>query len=155
MFWSTRLQTNIPLYEKYSHAIERVKHIFLKYIQHKCHLNYVFHKDILNKFKLLPLGLRRRLLQVMMLYGLIYNHFDCPDLVNEICYIVPRTVIRCEKRAYPLFATTQCRTTAVERAPLQKIVKNYNQIYQSFIDFDIFVLSRSHFRNNIIKLLKM
>ena len=64
---------------------------------------------------------------------------------------VPRTVVRREVRARPLFAVSSCRTNAGVRAPLRRLAQNYN-VY--FSDVDIFSLSASNFRNTLNKKIK-
>lgn len=139
-----------PYYAKYDQALERIQRKFLKAVQFKCRLGRLPYDESLQKFKLLTLHSRRLLLQAMMLCGLIHNRFDCPELVNNLCYVVPRTVIRRGVCAYPVFATTTCRTNAGERAPLHRLVKLYNQ---HFVNIDIFALSHNVFKKKLVNTL--
>ncbi|KAJ8716725.1 hypothetical protein PYW07_003352 [Mythimna separata] len=137
-----------PYYTKYEAAVERVQRKFLSIMQYKCRNKRLPYKDALNRFKLLSLHSRRLLLQGMMLHGLVNNRFDCSELISKLCYIVPRTVTRREARSYPLFATTPCRTNAGKRAPLQRVVRVYND---NFNDVDVFALTKNKFKKEIIK----
>lgn len=135
-----------PYYEKYNVKIENVQKKFLKCMNYRCKGNSLSYKELLNKYKLLTLKDRRILLQTMLLHGLCHNKYDCPQLVNRLCYIVPRTVHRRAVRVHRLFDTRICRTNAGVRSPLRRIVCTYNE---KFIDIDLFGLSEFEFRRGL------
>lgn len=141
-----------PHYDKYSNAIERVQRRYLKSMFYKCRIHKSSYNESLQKFNLLTLKSRRLLLQAMLLYRLIHNEVNCPELINNIFYIVPRTVIQRRARTYPLFATNTSRTNAGERAPLHRIVNSYNKYFQQV---DIFAVSRLNFRKEVINILQL
>ena len=50
---------------------------------------------------------------VMTLHGICNNKFDCTDLTNNLCYVVPRTVLRREVRAPVCFKLINAGQTLV------------------------------------------
>ncbi|XP_050557010.1 uncharacterized protein LOC126911893 [Spodoptera frugiperda] len=139
-----------PFYEKYKNAIEMVQKRFLRATHYKCFRNKISYTDLLKYYKILSLDSRRSLLMVMMLYGICNNKFNCIELSNELCYVVPRIIVQREVRVPQLFYTARCRTNAGVRAPLRQLVATYNS---HFIDLDIFALSQSNFRKMACQLL--
>lgn len=135
-----------PYYEKYVTSIEKVQRKYLRTVRYNCRLRPLSYNESLKEFKMIDLQSRRLLLQAMMLHGFIHNRYNCPEIINSLFYIVPRTVIRREVRAYPLFATTTSRTNAGQRAPLRRLVEIYNK---NFLKIDIFHLSLQKFKNVI------
>lgn len=83
-----------PYYDKYNIALEKVQRKFLKSMQFRCHMERSSYIESLDRFKLLTLESRRLLLQTMMLHDLLHNKIDCPEIVSNILYVVPRTVIQ-------------------------------------------------------------
>lgn len=37
---------------------------------------------------------RRLYLEIMFLFDVCYNRYNCSEITNKVCYYVPRTVIR-------------------------------------------------------------
>lgn len=139
-----------PLYDKYKQRIEMVQKKFLRSIHYKCHRSKLSYAQLLKAYKLLDLESRRTLLMAVMLHGICNNNFDCSDITNKLCYIVPRTVLRREARLPRLFHTVQCRTNAGARAPLRRLLEIYNT---HFFDLDIFSLSQTKFKRMAVQLL--
>lgn len=136
-----------PLYIKYREIIERVQRKFLRAMHFRCHRGTLSYSRLLVKYKMQTLEDRRTLLEAMTLYGICHNKYDCMDLTNKLCYVIPRTVLRREVRAYQLFSTSHSKTNAGKRAPLCRMVNNYNNF---FINIDIFHQSISSFKRNVI-----
>lgn len=136
-----------PFYTKYKDIIERVQRKFLRAMHFRCYRATLSYRKLLEKYKLQTLEDRRTLLEAMTLYGICHNNFDCIDLTNKICFVVPRTVHRREVRAYQLFSTTSSKTNAGKRAPLHRMVDTYNKFFN---EIDIFHQPLSTFKKNII-----
>lgn len=145
-----------PFYKKYDDQIESVQRKFLRSITWKFERssNYCAYTDLLAKHSLLSLGGRRLLLESMTLYNLIHGNIDSSAIVNQICYLVPSSSARIRNRyAHRLFVTGHCRTNAGVRAPLRRIVHNYNS---SFNEIDVFSVSPYIFKKAVIvKLVEM
>lgn len=139
-----------PYYKKYVDNLENVQRKFLRTTHYRCHHKTDSYDHLLKYYKLVTLKARRTFLETMFLYDLCNNKYDCPDLTNKICYIVPRTVIRREVRTRPLFALISCRTNAGVRAPLYRLAHNYN-VYSS--DLDIFSWPANKFRHSLLDII--
>lgn len=139
-----------PLYEKYISQIETVQKKYLKAMNYRCKGDCLTYKELLNRYKMITLKSRRILLQAMLLHGLCHNKYDCPQLLNELCYIVPRSVHRRAVRVTRLFHTHTCRSNAGVRVPLRRIVDTYNS---KFTDVDLFVLSELKFKRTLKNML--
>lgn len=120
-------------------------------MHYRCTKSKLPYTHLLKRYKLQSLESRRSLLMVMMLHGLCNNRFDCTDITNNLCYIVPRTVMRRGARVPRLFHTARCRTHAGARVPLRRITDTYNT---HFIDLDIFALSHLKFKRMAIEILQ-
>lgn len=136
-----------PYYDKYKNYIEMVQKKFLRSMHYRFHRTRSHYRDLLTQYNILNLESRRTFLMVMTLYGICNNKFDCADLTNNLCYVVPRTIMRREVRVPRLFHTEKCRTNAGERAPLRRLVVTYNSL---FTDIDIFALSQLTFRKKVL-----
>ena len=107
------------LYNKYIICLESIQIKFLRAIQYRCYGNQISYMQLLNLKNKLTLEARRKQLEALLLYSLCHNSYDCPGLVNQICYCIPtRTHCRNPCR---LFATNRCRTDAGKRRPLYSV----------------------------------
>lgn len=139
-----------PIFDVYKNKIEMVQKKFLRATHYRTAHSKLPYKQLLKRYKLQSLESRRSLLMTMMLHGLCNNKFDCPEITNNICYIVPRTVMRREARVPQLFHTARCRTHAGARAPLRRLVDTYNS---HFITLDIFALPNFKFKRMATEIL--
>uniref|UniRef100_A0A2H1WP78 SFRICE_018476 n=1 Tax=Spodoptera frugiperda TaxID=7108 RepID=A0A2H1WP78_SPOFR len=139
-----------PIFDVYKTKIEMVQKKFLRATHYRTAHSKLPYKQLLKRYNLQSLESRRSLLMTMMLHGLCNNKFDCPEITNNICYIVPRTVMRREARVPQLFHTARCRTHAGARAPLRRMVDTYNSHY---ITLDIFALPNFKFKRMATEIL--
>lgn len=139
-----------PYFKKYINMIERVQRKFLRSVHFKFFKFSLSYPQLLEKYKILSLQSRRQLLEAMTLYGICHNKFDCNQLTNSLCYLVPRTVHRRAVRVRRLFAMRTNRTISGSRSPLYRLVETYNG---TFVDVDIFALSPSCFKNHCTRVL--
>ena len=123
---------------------------FLRAMNYKCYHSRLPYTQLLQQYNVLSLESRRLLLVAMMLHGLCNNRFDCTELTNKLCYVVPRNVIRRAARVPRLFHVDSCRTNAGARVPLRQLVETYNT---HFMDIDIFSLSSKKFKHLAIDIL--
>lgn len=140
-----------PFYIKYSERLEQVQRKYLRAMNFRCYRKKMSYHLLLKKYDLLTLKSRRKLLDVMTLYNVCRNNFDCPDLVKSLCYLVPRTVYVREIRTRRLFATSLCKSNAGSRSPLHRLVETYNNEFHSI---DILFLSKNSFKKQIQATLK-
>lgn len=141
-----------PYYKIYIENLEAVQHKFLKATHYRCYRKIMSYENLLDFYKLPTLQARRTFLETILLYDLCNNKYDCSDITNQLCYIVPRTVNRRGVRARPLFAVSSSRTNAGQRAPLCRMVKNYNTL-SSDLDLDLSFTPRQ-FGNVLTKTIK-
>lgn len=139
-----------PYYNKYADAIESVQYKFLKSMQYRCFQGHMPYHMLLAKYSMMTLHSRRQLLDATTLHGICNNRYDCIDLTNKICYLIPRSVHRRQVRSRKLFALNRCKSNAGKRAPVQRLVDTYNN---TFIDLDIFSLTLPRFRALAIEFL--
>lgn len=137
-----------PYYNRYKEEIENVQKKFLRTMHYRFNHFYLSYNLLLKKYSMLTLESRRTYLEVVTLYKIVNNGFDCIELVNNICYAVPRNVLRRDARSYHLFYLSSCRTNTGLRTPLRHMVENYNK---SFNHIDIFLLSIGKFKFEILK----
>lgn len=136
-----------PLYKCYIKNIERVQKKFLRCMHYKlCH-NIIPYEKLLNKYKLLDLSSRRQQLDVMLLYDLVHNRYDCSELVNELRYKIP---FRTSRYKHKVFAIATCRTKAGQRSPLYRMTSSYNDLFNCI---DLFHERVGCFRRYVLDLL--
>uniref|UniRef100_A0A2H1VYF9 SFRICE_008668 n=1 Tax=Spodoptera frugiperda TaxID=7108 RepID=A0A2H1VYF9_SPOFR len=86
--------------------------------------------------------------------SIIHNKYDCLELTNELCYIVPRTSTWRQVRSQRLLATTtsqNCRTNAGTRTPLCQLIDLFNN---KFASLDIFNLNTTNFKKCLADILR-
>lgn len=137
-----------PLYAQYSLQIERVQRKFLRCVNYRCFHRKLSYELTLQKLSLPTLEQRRAALDAMFLYFLCHTN-SCAELTNEIYYNIPSRSARI-RTAYPhqLFFLNNVNTNAGLRAPLRRIMQNYNQLLHNI---DIFYLSRYSFKISVHK----
>lgn len=140
-----------PYYAKYNEAIELVQRKYFRAVLYRCYRKKISYKLLLKKYNMLTLQSRRTLLDMMTLFDICRNKFDCPPLVNRLCYLVPRTIHGREVRTRRLFATSLCKSNSGKRSPLHRLVDTYNKQFGSI---DIFHLNRFSFKKRIVNVLK-
>lgn len=140
-----------PHYKKYVEIIELVQRKYLRSMHYKCCKSRMSYQPLLEKYNIMTLQSRRTLLDMLTLFSICRNKFDCTDLVNRLCFLIPRTVIGRQVRSRRLFATPVCKTNAGVRSPLHRLVDTYNKQFGST---DIMFLSKDVFKSEIITILR-
>lgn len=140
-----------PFYRRYSDRLETVQRKFLRTVEYKCYHRKLSYDYLLSKYSVQSLCRRRLLLDQMTLYKICHHKFDCTELINQIQYRVPIRLARsCNIITSRLFEPKFARTHAGERAPLRRIMNAYNK---HFAIIDLFALSPSKFKKDVLKLL--
>lgn len=140
-----------PFYAKYANRVERVQKKFIRCLQYKCHLRKLPYQQFLNEYNMLPLKARRLQLQAKFLYDLCQNKYDCPDIINKICYQVPVRLQMRACRTKKIFVTKKCRGNSGKRSPLYRLADTYNKYFTSV---DIFNINVKQFTKCVLDLLK-
>lgn len=141
-----------PHFNIYVNKIEMVQKKFLRRLQYKFFHNRLTYSQLLNKYKLIDLKSRRTQLEIMFLYDLVHNRYDCSSLTNILCYRVPRRTQYRSSRKLELFAINSSRTIAGTRSPLNRIVKKYNV---EFNNIDMFATRPLAFKKMITETLSI
>lgn len=141
-----------PFYAKYKEQIEMVQRKFVRSMHFRCFHSKMSCDALLQKYSLPKLEVRRIILDVMLLYNISHNKFDCNELTNQICLRVPyRSYAVRQTRKPTLFAPKTTRTHAGERSPLHRLMGLYNKY---FYDVDIFSSSPATYKKNICEALR-
>lgn len=117
-----------PIYACHKNRIEAIQRKFLKYLSYRVDLTYppqgTDHDLLLNRFDLLSLSTRRVNLSLTFLHKLLHGHIDCPELLSEINFAVPRLSSR-----HPMtFKLNSARTNLMLRSPINTMCTNYNNL---------------------------
>lgn len=138
-----------PLYKCYNDDIERVQKKFLRCVHFKCYRSIVSYEVLLKKYKLLSLKSRRQQLDVMLLFDLCHNRYDCPDLIGKLRLKVPYRSLSRESKKQKTFALVACRTNSGHRSPLYRMTKTFND---NFSCLDIFNDRVGYFKRTVMDL---
>lgn len=140
------LQIWNPIYNKYVDQIENVQRRYLRSLHYKFSHSYLSYSELLDKYKLMSLASRRKLLSTMSLYNICNSNINCPQLLSNIDFLVPNRVSLRNTRTPRLFKLKKCRTTAGKRAPLYQMTQTYNA---EFYNTDIFGLTIGAYKKRI------
>lgn len=126
-----------PFYAAHINALEQVQRRFLKYLSLKTDGVYpqigCCHSSLLQKHSLDSLEVRRTNSELKLLYKLLHNEIDSPDVLSQINFLVPRS-----SRYSFTFYVASSRTNVSKYSPLKRMQDAYN-LYQC--NFDIFSCS--------------
>lgn len=127
-----------PHYATYSQRIESVQRAFTRHLAfHSSSISYRTTYDLrLKHFKMISLGNRRRIINIMFLKKLISGSIDCSHLLQKINFSVP---YHCPRHPITeIFHIPASRTNLLRYSPLSKICGEYNQICALIDGIDIF-----------------
>lgn len=131
-----------PYYEVYKGNMESVQRKFSKMVFHRLKLSQCSYEMRLSHLKLPTLEVRRLLLGAMTLRNICLSEVDCPDLLAQIDFRVPRPASRLSH----VFAQSKCHTNAGRRAPLVRLCSDFNH---NFCGCDFYNTSVRAFKNEI------
>lgn len=134
-----------PTYSIHKSTLESIQRKFLKFLSFFLdgvypHIGYP-QDDLLKRFSLSSLESRRQCNLLLFLYKLISYTFDCPDILGELNFYVPRL----ESRNPNSFYQAAARTRLLESSPVHHMCEVYSVMRDSL---DVFCCS-----TNDIKLL--
>jgi hypothetical protein len=135
-----------PFYQCHVTSIEAVQRKFLIYLYFKVFGVFPLvgtHNHILSEqFNFLSLANRRKIIILLFLHKLIHYRIDCADLLQRLCFCIPRVNNR---NVLPLHAAMP-RSNTLLRAPIQSMSSLYNAVCK---DFDIYYVSGCYFRKSL------
>lgn len=141
--WNPYLDTQIS-------KLERVQHKFLRFISYKLNTpmsryNHDY-SEILTSLNMRPLHVKRKIHDILFLYDIINNNFNCPEIVNQIRYSVPGKAIRNNSSTFhiPILKTSISRNSVIPRISAQG-----NNCHSTI---DLFCMSKSQIKNNLFQL---
>ncbi|CAG9137764.1 unnamed protein product [Plutella xylostella] len=139
-----------PYYAKYKDIIEKVQRKFLRAVHYRCAGSRLPYSELLQLYNLPSLESRRTLLSAMTLYNICHGRYNCTELTRLLSYEVPRTAQLRAVRRRRLFAAPGSNTNAGLRAPLRRMVDDYNTF---FLGIDIFSSSHSKYKQEVLRIL--
>lgn len=117
-----------PYYKLQSQQIEAVQRKFLKLLYLRCEGVYpergYDYNLLLTKFNFVSLNYRRCLISLKFLYNLLNNHIDCPRLLQEVYFYVPRL----NSRQSDTFYNLGCRTNLGKKSPIYVMCSTFNSV---------------------------
>jgi hypothetical protein len=135
-----------PFYQCHVTSIEAVQRKFLIYLHFKVFGVFPLvgtHNHILREqFNFLSSANRRKIIILLFLHKLIHYRIDCADLLQRLCFCIPRVNNR---NVLPLYAAMP-RSNTLLRAPIQSMSNLYNAVCK---DFDIYYVSGCYFRKSL------
>ena len=118
-----------PCYLTYQLLIERVQRRFLKFLSFKTTGVYparnVHYETLLQQHNMQSLTSRRNLQSAHFMWKIIHDQVDCPNILSEVNFHVPR---RNDRHAVT-FSFPTSRTNILKNSPLCRLCKNANDHY--------------------------
>lgn len=115
-----------PYYACHVNNIERIQKRFLKYLTFKLDGVYpergIEYNALLNRYNFTTLERRRIITSLIFLFKLLRGGIDCPDLLNQINFFVPRL----NTRQHLTFLCERARTNVMVKSPLNFMCSNFN-----------------------------
>ena len=132
-----------PYYITYTENIEKVQKRFLKYLNFKAEGYYPErgsdYNILLNRFQFESLKTRRIYASLVFLFKLLRGGVDCPDLLYQLNFFVPRI----NSRQNVTFLCERARTNVMVKSPVNFMCSNFNKVSNNC---DIFNCSLSELK---------
>ena len=129
-----------PGYNIHIDNLERIQRTFLKDLSLKCDGVYppqgFSHEHLLNRFNYISLKDRRDHHSLIVLYKILNNLIDCPDLLCKFNFNVPRLTSR---QTFVFYLSTP-RTNIIKLSPVFSMCDKYNRCCLE-LECDFFDLS--------------
>lgn len=136
-----------PLYKIHGDRIERVQKKFVRAIEYRTGNKYIDYTTAMKRHNILPLSLCRERTDVIILYKVINNIIDAPELLKSVSFRVPR---RCERacRKKNLFYIPRSRTAYARNGFIGRACRMYDDKFQNV---DIFSEKFGSFKQLTLK----
>ena len=133
-----------PGYNVHTESLENIQRRFLKFLSFKIDGQYphvgIPQQNLLNRFSVLSLQNRRKTQSLIFLNKLINNKIDCPQLLEQLNFHIPRV----EARRCCTFYLTAPRSNMLKFSPLFFMCENCNNLQDRL---DIFNCSYRSLKN--------
>lgn len=117
-----------PIYDCHRRSVESVQRRFLKYLMFREDGAYpqrgLEHAHILRRFGELPLTVRRDSQSLLFLHKLLNSKIDCPCLLAQLSFHVPRIGARYQ----PTFVCELARSNILLQCPVWRMCSTFNRI---------------------------
>lgn len=117
-----------PFYLCHISALENIQRKFLKLLMFREDGLYpergYDHILLLNRYNVKSLETRRKCSSISFLYKLIHNAIDCPSLLSQLYFLIPRP----NSRHNFTFYCSYSRTNILINSPIHVMCDNYNKI---------------------------
>lgn len=117
-----------PIYDCHVNTLENIQRKFLKYLSFKLDGSYpprgVENGQLLQRFNIDSLAVRRKTLGIKFLYNILHNKIDCASLLAQINFRVPRLVGRYDST----FQLHRARSNILLQCPLYFVCSTFNSI---------------------------
>jgi hypothetical protein len=133
-------------YAVHKNRIENIQKKFVKHLNFKFDHSSSTYRDNCHKYNLLTLEDRRKLTDMSLLFDIIDNRLDCPELLSSLLFRVPKR----RTRKTTLFQVPLHSTNYGANAVLSRIPHLYNQ---EFDTTDPFSGSKTKFKNEVCAVL--
>lgn len=135
-----------PYYKIHTNNIEKIQKRFISHLNYKFKRSNSDYKHNCRLYDLLTLAERRSLLDMGLLYDLLHNRMDCPELLASISFNVPKKRTRHTTLFHsPFHVTNYGRNNVISR-----LIKTYNDIFSGV---DIFIGTKLSFKRKLKELL--
>lgn len=131
-----------PQYIIHKNQLERIQKVFINHLNYRLRKPANNYKDGCHQNRMLSLEDRRTVLDMSLLYDIVHGLVDCPQLVRQIEYLVPRR----RTRHTPLFHVPRCSTNYAANSTLIRLARTFNN---KFGAIDIFNVSKAVFKEQI------
>ena len=135
-----------PGYNIYTDSLENIQRRFLKFLSYKLDGVYppigIPHRQLLDRFSVPSLCERRTVHSLIFLSKLIMNKVDCPQIIEQLAFNIPRI----EGRFSKTFYLAVPRTNTLKFSPLYTMCENCNNLQDSI---DIFNCSYNSLKNKL------
>ncbi|XP_045494554.1 uncharacterized protein LOC123693467 [Colias croceus] len=135
-----------PIYKCYINRLEKIQKIFFKKLNFKSKHFPVSYEQACLHYNINALSDRRDLIDVMFLFDILNNKFDCISILNPLNFRVPSQGTRQKN----LFLVPSTSTNYLKNSPYFRLPEVYNN---KFCSADIFCLSRPRFKSAILQII--
>ena len=117
-----------PIYDVHIDNLEKIQRRYLKFLAYKCDKVYPERgcpqSELLKRFQILPLRIRRERTSIKFLYNILHNRIDAPDILENICYRIPSY----QGRTTSTFHLKTPRTNLLIKSPIYSMCNLFNKI---------------------------
>lgn len=139
-----------PCYNYQKNALEKIQRRFLKFLSFKIDGTYpvrdIDYSSLLERFNYNNLELRRNCAAIVFLYKVVRGEIDCPEILAQIKFLVPRL----GTRQHVTFYCNNSRTNVQLKSPITNMCVNFNKISNSC---DIHVCTKKQLLETAVSIL--